>query len=255
MSKYIYVFLFFFGFIAPALAQKKFKKNELQESRNKGKLTAIHITVGGHLPAADMAKRFGKNGALGTGFELMSANNWFGGVEGHFFFGTDPQEDPLAILRTPEGDIIGRDQALAGVALRERGFYAGVTGGKLITFKKETRSGLRLSLGAGWTQHKFRLQDNTQTVNQITDAYAKGYDRLTGGPALQQFIGWQHLGRLRRTNWIIGLEFNQGFTNTLRSWDFSTMRKLDQSRLDLRFGIRAAWTLPIYVAKAASIYY
>jgi hypothetical protein len=160
----------------------------------------------------------------------------------------------LAILRTPEGDIIGSDQAVADVALRERGYYIGGMLGKLFTFG-EKRSGIRLTLGAGMLQHWIRLQDNSSSVAQITGAYRKGYDRRTGGLMLQQFIGWQHLSANRRANWFIGLEFNQGFTNSLRSWDFTEMRKLDEKRTDLRFGIRVGWTLPFYLSGAEEIYY
>ena len=52
-----------------------------------------------------------------------------------------------------------------------------------------------------------------------------------------------------------GFEFNQGFTNTLRDWDYSEIRKLDDPRTDLQFGIRVAWTLPLYLTKAEEIFY
>lgn len=59
---------------------------------------------------------------------------------------------------------------------------------------------------------------------QITGDYKKGYDRLCGGPALQEFIGWQHVGHGRDMSWLIGFEFNQAFTETRRSWDFSELK-------------------------------
>ena len=33
------------------------------------------------------------------------------------------------------------------------------------------------------------------------------------------------------------------------------MKKLEGNRLDLRFGIRLAWTLPFYTGNAEDIYY
>ena len=92
-------------------------------------------------------------------------------------------------------------------------------------------------------------------MTQITGDYQKGYDRFTGGLALNQFIGWQHVGKTRHVNFTIGIECNQGFTNTLRDWDFNEMRKLDESRLDLRFGLRVSWILPFYMTKSDEIYY
>ncbi|MBL7810421.1 MAG: hypothetical protein JNN28_21535, partial [Saprospiraceae bacterium] len=73
--------------------------------------------------------------------------------------------------------------------------------------------------------------------------------------AFQQFIGWQNLGYGKDVSWLIGFEFNQAFTHTLRDWDFTEMRKLDESRIDLRFGIRMAFTLPFYTGYAEEIYY
>jgi hypothetical protein len=235
-------------------AQGGFDPDGDQSERNKGNGILLHLGLGAHLPGADLDTRFGTSGTLGGGVERISERNFFIGLEGHYLFGPTVDEDPLANLRTAEGYIIGNDRSLASVVLRQRGWYAGATLGKLFTLGK-SRSGLRISLGGGWLQHKIRIQDDTQSVTQLTGDYKKGYDRLTAGPALQQFIGWQQLGAKRRNNFMIGLEFNQGFTNTRREWDFELGRKLDQQRLDLRFGIRASWTIPFYTGNAETIYY
>lgn len=222
--------------------------------RNKGNAILLHLTFGLHQPFGDMADRFGADGNFGIGLEYLTANNIILGVEGQYLFGPKVKEDPLAILRTPEGDIIGNDRTIASVVLRKRGYYLGGMVGKLFTFN-EKRSGIRLTLGAGLLRHWIRIQDDNSSVTELTGDYKKGYDRLTGGLALNQFIGWQHLAANRRSNWLIGFEFNEGFTNTLRDWDFNDRRKLDDSRLDLRIGLRVAWTLPFYQGKAEEIYY
>lgn len=248
------IYLFFSLALAlPAFAQK-FPEHLAQEPRNVGAAFLFHVNAGFHLPGGDLADRFGQDASVGGGLEYITANNFILGFEGHYLFGQKVKEDPLSIIRTPEGDIIGTDQYLAEVFLRQRGYYVGAMIGKMFPIGKK-RSGIRITAGAGMLRHKIRLQDDSQTVNAIAGDYAKGYDRLTGGLALNQVIGWQHLGANRRANWFIGLEFNQGFTKGLRDWDFSEMRKLEGSRTDLRFGIRAAWTLPFYVGNADNIYY
>ena len=235
--------------------QKKFADHpEPMEARNKGKAILLHVSIGLHLPAADMADRFGFNGAYGGGLDFMTANNYFLGFEGHIISGQKVREDPLSILRTPEGYIIGNDRGLSRVALRQHGMYLGGAIGKLFTFKEE-RQGIRFSLGAGWLQHRIFVQDGEQTLTQLFGDYSKGYDRLTGGLALNQFIGWQKLGKLKRANFMIGFEFNQGFTKTRRDWDFSEMKKLEGRRLDLRFGIKAAWTMPFYIGNSSDLVY
>ncbi|MBL7803286.1 MAG: hypothetical protein JNL02_06090 [Saprospiraceae bacterium] len=243
------------GFMAQA---QKFREHPpAQEPRNKGKAILLHVSGGYQLPGGDLADRFGNNAVVGGGLELLSAGNWALGLESQLIFGQDVKEDPLAILRTPEGDIIGSDRTVATVVLRERGMYFGGTVGRLFTVKhkSQSRCGLRLTLGAGWMYHKIRVQDDTRSVTQLTGDYLKGYDRRCSGLALNQFVGWQNLAANRRSNWMIGFEFNQGFTQSRRSWDFNDMRPLDGNRLDLRFGIRASWTLPFYYGAPEKIFY
>ena len=247
------LFVFQTGAISFMLAQTPIV---VKKPGNYGKSKAVlaHFSVGGHLPAGDLADRFGANASLGGGVEFINAHNWIYGLEGAFLFGSRVKEDPLYILRTPSGDIIGNDRNIATTRVQERGVYVGATVGKLLTFS-EKRAGLRLTLSGGWNQHSIRVLDDTRTVVQIRGDYKKGYDRLSGGPALQQFVGWQHLGHGRDVSWLIGFEFNQAFTETLRDWDFSEMKKLEGRRLDLRFGVRLAWTLPFYVGNSEEIYY
>lgn len=254
VKQLIFCVLCLFVFNA-AVAQKFPEHAPAAEPHNKGKAILVHLSGGYQWPGGDLSDRFGANGALGGGGEYLLDNNWIIGAEGQYLFGRDVGEDPLAILRTPEGDIIGNERMPASVVLRERGWYAGGLIGRLFTFGRDARAGLRVSVGAGWLQHKIRVQDDSKSVTQLTGDYIKGYDRLTGGLALHQFVGWQNLGAQRRSNWLIGFEFNQGFTQTRRDWDFTEMRKLDGRRLDLRFGLRASWTLPFYVGEASKIYY
>jgi hypothetical protein len=235
-------------------AQKFAYHPEPEEPRNKGKAILLHVSFGAQLPGGDLANRFGGNGVYGGGVDFMTANNFFIGFEGQGLFGQKVKDDPLSILRTPEGSIIGNDRALSRVLLRERGVYLGATIGKLLTFQ-EARKGVRIALGAGWLEHSIQIQDDDRTLTQLTGDYSKGYDRLVGGLAFNEFVGWQILGKLKRSNFMIGFECSQGFTQTRRDWDFSEMRKLEGKRLDLRFGIKAAWTIPFYIGNSSELFY
>jgi hypothetical protein len=245
----IFAVLFSSALFAQTLPETK---KPAKEGKSKGVLA--HFALGGHLPGGDLKDRFGINGSLGAGTEFISRKNWVVGLEGAFIFGSKVKEDPLSILRTPSGDIIGNDRSIATTRYQERGMYIGASIGKLIIMS-EKRAGLRLTLGGGWSQHRIRVFDDSRSVVQIKGDYKKGYDRLCGGPALQQFIGWQQVGQGRSMSWLIGFEFNQAFTQTRRDWDFTEMRKMEGNRLDLRFGVRVAWTLPFYTGYAEEIYY
>jgi hypothetical protein len=238
-----------------ALAAQQSREPQYSDSNNKGTAILLHFNLGSHIPLADMAKRYGADQSVGGGLERISDGNFILGLEGHYMFSQKVKDDPLKNMRTAKGDIIGIDQGLARLSLRERGFYVGALVGKLLVFNEKSRTGLRLTASAGWMQHWIRLQDDNQSVPLVTGEYSKGYDRLTGGIALNQYVGWQKLSKSRRANWYIGIECNQGFTNTLRDFDYAEKRKLDDRRLDIRLGLRAGWILPFYQKKAEEIYY
>ncbi|MCA0236778.1 MAG: hypothetical protein LCH81_10370 [Bacteroidetes bacterium] len=253
MKKILFLLLWVLAAQA-SMAQKYPEHPSTKEHNGKSKAILLHLLFGYHEPGGDLRDRFGSAFSAGLGSDFLTKNNFILGLEGHFFYGNKVNDDPLANLRTPEGDIIGSDRLLASVVLRQRGLYTGVLVGKLFPVTGK-RSGIRFTLGAGWSRHKIRVQDDNSSVSQLTGDYLKGYDRLTGGIGIQQFIGWQHLGADKRSNWLAGLEFSQAFTNTLRDWDFYEQRKLDQRRTDLRFGVRVAWTLPFYVGDSKEIFY
>lgn len=221
----------------------------------------LHLQYGFFQPVGKMADRFGFDNTVQVSLDLLTKKDWIVGGDFQYFFGKDVKEDPLAKLRVAEGFLIGNDAALADVQLRERGFYVGGYVGRTFSFKKNGASkdrvnGLRVTLGAGWLQHKIRLQDDNNSAAQISGAYLKGYDRQTGGPALSQFIGYQYYSQKKRINFFAGLNLQQGFTKSMRSYNFDEMRADTEKRLDARVGLVAGWTLPFYLGdKGEDIYY
>jgi hypothetical protein len=203
-------------------------------------------------PGGDLADRFGQHFSAGLSTEWQTdKNNWIIGLDGHFIFGNQVRTDVLAGLRTPEGLIYGNDKSPADIQLRQRGFYAGAKLGKLVlSSRQEPRSGLKVSLGVGFLQHKIRIQDDpSRAVPQLSQEYKKGYDRLTNGWALTQFIGYQKLANDRRLNFFFGLESMQAFTAGRRDFNFDTQSADNAARFDLSFGFRVGWVLPFYYGK------
>jgi hypothetical protein len=82
-------------------------------------------------------------------------------------------------------------------------------------------------------------------------AYLKGYDRLTGGIALSQSIGYQYFNRNRRLSFYLTTDFLEGFTHSLRAWDFLEKRALTESRMDVLIGFRAALMLVLFENRKA----
>ncbi len=235
------------------------QKTETKKADDAGKssLLAPHFGIGYSVVGGDLKTRFGPQNALAAGLLFLSKNNWAADFKAQTFFGNTVNEDPLAPLRTPEGLLIGNDRRAVDVILKSRAWAMGGSVGRLFSFSENQRaSGVLFLVGAGWQQHKIRIQDDARTVVQIAGEYEKGYDRLTGGLFFSQTIGYQIFSKSRRVNVFLGLDALQSRSRSLRDFDFSLGKKDESRRLDLRFGPRIALSVPIYLKdKGEDIYY
>lgn len=209
----------------------------------------LNATFGIHAPSQDMAQRFGSDLHFGGSLERISlSKGWIIGADFFYFFGKDVKEDVLKPLRTAEGNILGDIGTYADVVLRERGLYCGIHGGKLFKLKDDGNriSGIRLTLSAGFLQHKIRIQDNSNSAPHLQPPYTEGYDRLTNGIGFSQFIGYQTISRDKTLNFFIGLDCIQGFTQNRRRFNFDTRQIDDKKRLDILYGVRVGWFIPLF---------
>jgi hypothetical protein len=219
------------------------QKNNLSDDAS---AVLIHINYGAQLPKMNLTTRFGANFVAGGGIEFLSQKNWIFGAESLFLFGETVKEDVLVGLKTAKGDIIGNDKSLADVVLRERGNFFGGYFGKRLPFQPKSAHAIRLTVGGGWLQHYIRIQDNSQSVAQLSGEYIKGYDRFSGGATLSQSIGYQYFNRNRRLSFYIGMDAFEGFTRSLRAFDFLEKRLLTEQRTDILLGLRAALMIVLF---------
>jgi hypothetical protein len=110
---------------------------------------------------------------------------------------------------------------------------------------KHYTSGIKSTFGIGILQHKIRVQDDSRSVTELTGEYLKGYDRLTNGLSLTAFLGYQHLDKNRRMNFLAGFDFSLAFTQNRRDFDFATMQKDNLERVDILAGFKIGWIMPI----------
>lgn len=222
-------------------------------------ITVVPITISYayQLPQGDMALRFGPNHNLGLSAGVKFRNNYYLGGEGSFIFGNRINDNSfLNPLITDNGSIVDQNGDPAVVLLFERGYTAMITAGKLMPIVgPNPNSGLLLKIGGGYMRHKVRIETQNNVVPALEGEYAKGYDRLTAGPAGMLFIGYQHFGNRRLVNFQFGFEVNLGFTHNLRPYNFDTGRTDDGRRVDGLYGFRFGWTLPIYRNADDRIYY
>ncbi len=228
------------------------------EQDNKNTILNLGFDYSFQIPGGDLKDRFGGSTGLGGKIEFLLKNNFSISGDGFFFFGRNVKEDPIASLRGRDGLFIATNFSQANIFLRERGFYMGGSIGKIFpVLKNNKRSGIKIDLGVGLFQHKIRIQDDPEAfVPIIANEYKKGFDRLSNGLALRQFVGYQHLSNNRLINFYVGFEFVQAFTQNRRSINFDTMASDDTRRFDLLSAFKIGWILPFYLGeKGEEIYY
>lgn len=221
-------------------------------------ISMFYPVYGFSMPGGDMADRFGFSHQIGAGYMYKGENNWSFAVEGALIF-RDGVKNPAGVLSgiiTEDGFIIDKTGVFANVMLFERGFSLWTKVGKLFpVIGPNPNSGLLVQIGAGMLQHKIRIEVPGNSAPQLYGDYKKGYDRLCNGPAISQFIGFQHLGNSRKINFFAGLEFVQAFTFSRRSYYFNDMIRPNEKRLDLLNSIKIGWYLPLYKKTPQKFYY
>ncbi|MEM8908034.1 MAG: hypothetical protein AAGD05_09335 [Bacteroidota bacterium] len=249
MKKNLCLLLFWMGTTFLLTAQN--------QSKEVSSVLAVNFSYSTHIAAGDLADRFGLHFKAGGGVDYLLKNNWSLGVDAGFIFGNRVDEDIFSTI-SPNGEFIGNSRLLADVQLRHRGFYLGGSVGKIIPLvDTNPHSGIRATIGLGLWQHRIRIQQDPQAfVPQVADSYAEGYDRLTNGLAITEFIGYQYMSNNRLVNFFFGVEMTQGFTKNRRDFNFDQRQRDDQSRTDLQFGFRLGWILPFYLGeRAEDIFY
>lgn len=207
----------------------------------------ICASYGYYFPAGDMVKRFGNNSALQINLDFKTKYNWLLGINSSYIFGNEIKESLFENISTSKGEITTQEGKIADVRLYERGFTVSGTIGRLIAFKRPNpNSGIAVNIGFGFMQHKIRIETIGNDVPQLSKEYKKGYDRLSNGFLLTESIGYMYLSNNRLANVYIGLDCMQGFTQNRRSYDYDLMKKDTHKRVDILFGARLAWILPLY---------
>lgn len=209
------------------------------------------------LPGGNLNDRFGTSASIGLGVEYKTVKQFSFEINGSFIFGNNVKEDNMFdALKTDEGFVLDVNGQVANILIQERGFSTSLNFGYLFPFKKPNpNSGLEIKFGVGFLRHKIRIEHNNNTVPLLEGEYLKGYDRLTNGLMLTEFIGYRYLSNKRLLNFFVGLEFSQGFTKNRRDYNYDIMGPDNTKRLDLLNGIRVGWILPIYKQAPPEYYY
>jgi len=205
-------------------------------------------------PGGDLVNRFGSNSTIGAAFMIKTKSNWIFGIDGNFIFGNNVKEDGiLDSISSGKWQIIDENGNLAKVDFFERGFSSSLKFGRLFSlFGPNKNSGVVIIGSIGLFQHKIRIEGDAPPIQ---DDYKKGYDRLTNGLSISEFVGYLYLGNKRVVNFYAGFEFTQAWTQNRRSYNFDTMEKDEAKRIDVLSGIKIGWIIPLYKKVPEEYYY
>jgi hypothetical protein len=211
----------------------------------------IGLSYAFQLPEGDLKDRFGFNSSTGVHFLNKTKNNWIWGADWTFTFSPQSQvKESISLfdsINTSNGNVVDANGEYATLLFYERGWTSSIKFGKLFpVFGQNKNSGICLITGLGYMQHRIRIEDKFNRTPQLTKDYRKGYDRLSSGLMISQFVGYLFLGNNRLLNFFAGFEVMAGFTKNRRSFNFDTMEQDTRQRLDIYFGPRLGFIIPLY---------
>lgn len=216
------------------------------DSCDSGFLIDAHYSF--HLPAADLHERFGVSSAIGSALWYKTKNNWLFALDLNYEFGGNVKiEDSIfKHISTRDGYIIDGNGMYAEVFTYERGWHGYVKSGKIFSSSGiNSNSGIFGVFGVGFLFHKIRIYNQDQVALQVSGDYKKGYDRLTGGVAFAQNIGYFNIGKHKAYNFYIALEVIEGLTKPLRNYQYDLMGPENTKiRIDILYGVRVSWMIP-----------
>lgn len=227
-------------------------------SRDSLSLHLFYPSYSFHVPAGDLSKRFGVSHSIGGGYCYLTKSRWIIVAEGNFHFGNqiDNRNSLLSMISTSDGNVIDEGGVFADIAMFERGFSFFAKAGKLFNIAGvNPNSGILVLAGAGFLQHKIRVDVKNNTAPQLRGDYKKGYDHMCNGPAITQFAGYQYLSENRKVNIFGGIECTEAWTQSRRAYYFNEMRRPDENRYDMLIGIKVGWMVPVTGKSRPSYYY
>ena len=213
-----------------------------------------------HFPLGNLRTMFKSNFAVGPGFTFKSKSNWTVGLHFDYMFGANMRDSAFfnGTLANDEGIVIDGNGLVSPGGILAEGRYWTVQAdfGKIIPVDRWKNSGIWLRIGGGYFSHRLRLDDYSNQFPQLDGNYVKGYDRRSGGFALNQFVGYQFVRKNRMLNFYIGLEFHEIWTKPNRNYVFFEGPTDNmKAKFSGMIGLKAGWNIPLYERKTTTTFY
>jgi hypothetical protein len=216
----------------------------------------FNINAGVDKPIGVMAKRFGTSYRLGPSLTYKTTSNWIFGVRLDFIVGSNIKDDSLMInirdrysgaFNGKTVEMINVDGNRIGVPFYQRGYLLGGQVGKIFNLRKSRPDdGIMALTTIGFVQHRINIFLRDKDIPQLKSEYLKGYDRLTNGWFIDEYIGYNMYSKSGLWNMNFGIDAMFGFTKGRREYQFDLGRADNAARLDVLLGARIGWMIPVF---------
>lgn len=212
----------------------------------------LGISFAMHNPSGDLKDRFGSSNTFGFNASYKFNRNIYFQTGVDILFGSNVKENGiLDSLIGKSKELINNQGNFSTIRLYERGYTYHLNIGKIIPLSRlNPNSGLLLTGGIGFIQHKIKFIFNKSTLPQLEDNYFKGYDRLTNGIMFRGFIGYQRIAENGMFNFFAGIEFLKGNTYNRRELNYDTRVKDTRLRNDILTGLKLGIQIKIEGGRA-----
>lgn len=241
------------AFTASAQLQMRVTKTD-----SAGLMVYLAANYGYAIPLADLRNETTNIMGVGADLCLKTKSNWSfeTGFNYHFSGKVKGTDSLFRLITNSIGSIMDGDGQPADIDVDQRMWDMRLAAGKIFPISPYRRNaGIQVKIGGGYSQRYIYIKNPDNRVAALNGEYKKGYDRLTGGFSLYQFLGYVHLSKSQYTCFYIGMEATECFSKRLREWDFSLMGKDERSFTDVLVGIKAGWIIPLYKKEYQDAYY
>lgn len=217
----------------------------------------IGINYHANFTDGDLAERWGFNNQIGLDFDYKFKNNLSIGGSAGFLFGSEFKEPEIFLnVINSYGTITGLSGEPANVLFLMRGAMSFFNVGYVFNrLGNNANSGLWIKVGGGFMGHKIRIESLYDDIPQLEGDYRKGYDKLTMGIATNQFVGYLFQADRKLLKFYGGVQFSQGFTQNVRTYNFDSGGQEPAKRVDLIHSVKVGWIIPIYKRSRSQYYY
>ena len=219
--------------------------NTLNAQENKQ--SAFSVNYNYQFAFGNISKTFGNNSSVGLCYFFETTKNYLFGIEGNYMFGNTIKDDSIFDgISSSDGGIIGGDGQYANINLMEIGFNTYLLAGYCFHNLEKNLSGVYLSQGIGYLQHKIFIDTKNQNIPQLNENMKKGYDRFSNGISAKFSIDYKFYHKKGMFQISSGLNYTIAHTKIQRNYDFANNLVYPNKRKwDNFLGIKFEVIIPI----------